>query len=64
MDTEYHGVPNEPEAPAEEPAEETAEQQNPDAVNEAMAQLYPEATDKAEQPAEATYTRRRRTDAE
>lgn len=65
VDTEYHGVPNEPEAPDEAPAEEApAEQQNPDAVNEAMAQLYPEATDKAEQPAEATYTRRRRTDAE
>lgn len=46
------------EAPAEEaPAEEA----NPDAVNTAMAELYPEAAEKAE---EATYTRRRKADEE
>ena len=41
-------------APAEQPAAE------PEAVTEAMAQLYPEAAEKAEKAEEATYTRRRR----
>lgn len=61
VDAEYHGTEQEPEAPAEETP---AEKQDPDAVNEAMAELYPQAAGKAEQPAEATYTRRRRTDEE
>ena len=41
--------------PEEAPAEET----QPDAVNNAMAELYPEASQKAE---DATYTRRRKGD--
>ena len=52
-------------APVEQPAEEAVEapqeEANPDAVNDAMAQLYPEASEKAE---EATYTRRRKADEE
>lgn len=55
VDTEYHPVQaEEEEAPAEQPAAE------PEAVTEAMAQLYPEAAEKAEKAEEATYTRRRR----
>ena len=53
VDAEYHPVQVEEEAPAEQPVEEPA------AVIEAMAELYPEAADKTE---EATYTRRRRED--
>nr|MBR4281075.1 hypothetical protein [Clostridia bacterium] len=46
-------TPTEAPAAEEAPVEEAA----PEAVNEAMAQLYPEAAEKA---AEATYTRRRK----
>ena len=60
VDEEYHGAKPEIEAPAEEVAPEA----DPAAVSDAMAQLYPEATEpqeKAEEKAEeATYTRRRR----
>ncbi len=53
VDEEYH-TPKAEEVPAEEaPAEEA----DPEAVNDAMAQLYPEAA-----PAEETYTRRRKDD--
>ncbi len=59
VDEEYYGVRKAAEeAPAEEaPAEEPAS----DAVNTAMAELYPEETKAAE---EATYTRRRKADEE
>ncbi len=56
VDEEYHVVKADEEVPAEEPAEEA----DPAAVSDAMAELYPEAADKAEKPEEATYTRRRR----
>ena len=55
VDEEYHSVKPAEEAPAEEVAEEST-------VSDAMAELYPEAAEKAEQPEEATYTRRRRED--
>ncbi len=52
VDKEYHDVQSaEEEAPAEEEAD-------PAAVTDAMAELYPEAAEAAEE--EATYTRRRR----
>ena len=51
VDEEYHDVKNAEEAPEEEASA--------DAVNDAMAELYPEAAEKAE---EATYTRRRKAD--
>ena len=60
---EYHAMPlkktAEDELPTEEaPAEEAPVEEAPvDAVSDAMAELYPEATEKAE---EITYTRRRR----
>lgn len=58
VDEEYHAPKAEEPAPDEEaPAEGAAS----DTVNDAMAQLYPEAAEKAE---EATYTRRRKADEE
>ena len=54
VDVEYHDM-----KPAEAPVVEVpAEESAPDAVNDAMAQLYPEAAE------EATYTRRRKADEE
>ena len=59
VDEEYHGKPAEEAAPAEEaPAAEA----NPDAVSDAMAELYPEAAQPAEE--DVTYTRRRKADKE
>ena len=62
IDEEYHNVkPVEP-APVEEAAP-VVEEADPTAVSDAMAQLYPEATETAEAPAEeATYSRRRKTE--
>ena len=56
IDEEYHAAPVAEETPAEEAP---AEEQNPDAVNEAMTELYPQAAEQAE---EVTYTRRRKAD--
>ena len=53
-DVEYREEPALEEAPA---TEAPAEEADPAAVTDAMAELYPEAAEKAE---EATYTRRRR----
>lgn len=59
VDEEYHGKPAEEAAPAEEaPAAEA----NHDAVSDAMAELYPEAAQPAEE--DVTYTRRRKADKE
>ncbi len=59
VDEEYHGKPAKEESPA--PA---AEEPAPDAVNSAMAELYPEAAESAQENSagEATYTRRRKAD--
>ena len=63
---EEEGADAAQEAPAaqeaeEAPAEAPAETADPAAVSDAMAELYPEAAEAADTPAEeATYTRRRR----
>ncbi|MDD6051808.1 MAG: hypothetical protein PUC00_11170, partial [Clostridiales bacterium] len=46
------------------PEEHAEEAPNPDAVNDAMAELYPDAAPKAEESVEAIYTRRRRSEEE
>ena len=61
VDEEYHARSAKEEAPA---VEEPSQEANADAVNDAMAQLYPEAAAKAETPEEVTYTRRRKADQE
>lgn len=61
-DDEFAVAPKEIDFRTEETAEEA---QNPDAVNDAMAELYPEASEKADEPTvETTYTRRRRSEEE
>ena len=48
-------------APIDVPAEAPEEEADPTAVSDAMAELYPEAAQEAEEAEESMYTRRRRT---